>query len=209
MGTQRVSRGGHLDQSPFIRVGSALRELSALRVLVVGAGGIGSAVARRFTAMGCRCVGIRRRPELGVPEGFARVAGPGALEAELAQADVLVLAAPLTAKNEDLINSRRLSLLPTGAIVVNVARGALISDVALLESLTVQHVRGAVLDVFSTEPLPADHAYWRHPSVLVTPHVSGVSTQHWRRALDLFEDNWRRWHAGGPLRNVVDLDAGY
>jgi phosphoglycerate dehydrogenase-like enzyme len=205
----RQQAQSHWDQSPFIRPGSALRELSELRVLVVGAGGIGGAVARRFTAMGCRCVGIRRRPELGVPVGFARVSGPGALEAELTEADVLVLAAPLTAENEFLIDARRLSLLPAGAIVVNVARGALLSDVALLESLTANHVRGAVLDVFSTEPLPSEHAYWQHRDVLVTPHVSGVSTQHWRRALDLFEDNWRRWHAGEPLRNVVDLDAGY
>lgn len=197
------------DQSPFIRAGSELREISELRVLVVGAGGIGSAVARRFSALGCDCVGIRRRPELGIPNGFSRVAGPDALDAELGRADVLVIAAPLTTESSLLIEERRLSLLPAGAIVVNVARGALLSDVALLESLNRNHVRGAVLDVFNTEPLPADNPYWQHSNVLVTPHVSGVSTQHWRRALDLFEDNWRRWHAGEPLRNVVDLNAGY
>ncbi len=205
----RQQAASRWDQSPFIRPGSELREIGELRVLVLGAGGIGSAVARRFTALGCRCVGIRRRPEMGVPDGFARVTGPDALDAELPQADVLVIAAPLTAESSFLIDERRLALLPAGAIVVNVARGALISDVALLDSLNRNHVRGAVLDVFNTEPLPADNPYWQHDNVLVTPHVSGVSTQHWRRALDLFEDNWRRWHAGDPLRNVVDLDAGY
>ncbi|WP_411279737.1 D-2-hydroxyacid dehydrogenase [Gemmatimonas sp.] len=186
-----------------------VRELSELRVLVVGVGGIGSAVARRFSALGCRCVGIRRRPALGAPDGFSRVVGADGLDAELPEADVMVLAAPLTDGSASLLDARRLALLPAGAIVVNVARGALVSDVDLLDSLNRNHVRGAVLDVFNTEPLPADNPYWPHPKVLVTPHVSGVSPRHWRRGLELFIDNWRRWHAGTPLRNVVDLDAGY
>lgn len=201
------------NQLPFIHRGASagadVRELAELRVLIVGAGGIGTAVARRFSALGCRCVGIRRRPELGVPEGFARVVGVDGLEAELAGADVVVLAAPLTGGSTALLDAARLALLPAGAIVVNVARGALVSDEALLDALTRHHVRGAVLDVFTTEPLPVDHPYWQHPRVLVTPHVSAVSPQQWRRGLELFEDNWRRWHAGTPLRNVVDLDAGY
>ncbi|QJR35888.1 D-2-hydroxyacid dehydrogenase [Gemmatimonas groenlandica] len=201
------------NQLPFIHrdlsARAEVRELAELRVLIVGAGGIGTAVARRFSALGCRCVGIRRRPELGAPEGFARVEGPGALDAELPDADVLVLAAPLTGGSASLLDARRLALLPAGAIVVNVARGALVSDEALLDSLNRNHLRGAVLDVFNTEPLPVDNPYWQHPKVLVTPHVSGVSPQHWRRVLELFEDNWRRWQAGTPLRNVVDLDAGY
>ena len=201
------------DQQPFLHRAlddrADVRELAELRVLVVGAGGIGSAVARRFAALGCSCVGIRRRPALGAPDGFARVTGADGLDAELPAADVIVLAAPLTEGSASLLDARRLALLPAGAIVVNVARGALVSDVALLDSLNRNHVRGAVLDVFNTEPLPADNPYWQHPRVLVTPHVSGVSPQHWRRGLELFEDNWQRWQAGTPLRNVVDLDAGY
>jgi len=201
------------DQRPFVRRttdGPAeVRELSELRVVIVGAGGIGSAVARRFSALGCRCVGIRRRPELGAPDGFARVTGADGLDGELPEADVIVLAVPLTEGSASVLDARRLALLPAGAIVVNVARGALVSDVDLLDSLNRNHVRGAVLDVFNTEPLPADNPYWQHPKVLVTPHVSGVSPRHWRRGLELFIDNWRRWHAGIPLRNVVDLDAGY
>lgn len=201
------------NQLPFLHRGVSepadVRELAELRVLIVGAGGIGTAVARRFSALGCQCVGIRRRPELGAPEGFARVVGVEGLDAEFAGADVVVLAAPLTGGSSALLDAGRLALLPAGAIVVNVARGALVSDEALLDALNRHHVRGAVLDVFTTEPLPVDHPYWQHLRVLVTPHVSAVSPQQWRRGLELFEDNWRRWHAGTPLRNVVDLDAGY
>lgn len=198
------------DQTPFTSDSTELRELSECRVLVVGAGGIGTAVARRFAALGCVCVGIRRRPERGTPDGFGRVAGPAALDRELGGADVVVLAAPHTPESGRLLDARRLALLPRGAIVVNVARGALVDDDALRAALDGGGLRGAVLDVFVREPLPADSPWWGHPRVLVTPHVSGVSPRrHWERALTLFEDNWRRWVAGDPLRNVVDPDAGY
>ncbi|HYW32837.1 MAG TPA: NAD(P)-dependent oxidoreductase, partial [Gemmatimonas sp.] len=173
-------------------------------------GGIGSAVARRFTALGCSCTGVRRRPELGIPEGFSAIGGPDDLDRLLPDADVVVVAAPLTEASHATLDGRRLALLPDGAIVVNVARGGLIDDGALLVALGSGRLRGAVLDVFGTEPLPADSPYWQAPRVLITPHVSGVSPRRqWTRALDLFEDNWRRWVADRPLRNVVDLDAGY
>ena len=188
----------------------AAHELSEHRVLVIGAGGIGSCVGRLFTALGCVCTGIRRRPELGPPDGFARVEGPDALENELSQAEIVVLAAPDTPGTHSLLNAARLALLPTGAIVVNVARGALVDEMALVEALDHGKLRGAVLDVFQTEPLPVDHPLWRHPKVLVIPHVSGVSPRRqWARVLGVFEDNWRRYVAGKPLRNIVDLSAGY
>lgn len=197
-------------REPFVENDGGIRELSEYRVLVIGAGGIGSAVAQRFQALGCECTGVRRRPERGVPPGFRRVVGPDALEEVLPDADVVVVAAPLTAGTRTLLDGDRLALLPAGAIVVNVARGPLVADAALLEGLDSGRVRGAVLDVFTTEPLPADSPWWHHPRVLVTPHVSGVSPRRtWQRGLALFMDNWRRWSAGEPLRNVVDLDAGY
>jgi phosphoglycerate dehydrogenase-like enzyme len=198
------------DQGRFVSATTDIRELNELRILVIGAGGIGSAVAARFTALGCSCTGIRRRPELGIPAGFAAVGGPDDIDRLLPDADVVIVAAPQTAATRAVLDAGRFALLPKGAIVVNVARGALIDDAALLEALDGGNLRGAVLDVFHTEPLPPDSPYWRHPGVLITPHVSGVSPRRqWSRALDLFEDNWRRWAAGAPLRNVVDLDAGY
>lgn len=206
----RLQRAGTWDKRPFQTPPFAVREVADLRVLVVGAGGIGSAVATRLQALGAVCTGVRRRPVLGVPAGFARVVGVEALEDVLAEADVLVLAAPLTAVSRGVMDARRLALLPHGAIVVNVARGALLDDDALVAALDAGRLRGAALDVFPEEPLSAGHACWAHPRVLVTPHISGVSpAHHWERALGLFEDNWRRWVAGEPLRNVVDPVAGY
>ena len=196
------------DQGPFTALDSDLRELDDLRVLVIGAGGIGSAVARRFTALGAECTGVRRRPELGVPEGFSKVAGPDEIDALLPTADVVVISAPLTSETRTAMDEQRFALLPEGAIVVNVARGGLVDENALTGAL--DKLRGAVLDVFEKEPLPASSPLWSHPRVLITPHVSGVSPRrHWPRALELFQDNWKRWDAGLPLRNVVDLEAGY
>ncbi|MCC6245233.1 MAG: D-2-hydroxyacid dehydrogenase [Gemmatimonadaceae bacterium] len=206
----RQQAAARWEQRRFADGETEARELEDYRVLVVGAGGIGSAVARRFTALGVTCTGVRRRPELGVPPGFAAVVGPDDLDAALAAADILVIAAPATSSTQLLLDARRVALLPAGAIVVNVARGGLVEDEPLRAALDAGRLRGAVLDVFHTEPLPAESPWWQHPRVLITPHVSGVSPRrYWARALALFEDNWQRWIAGDPLRNVVDLDAGY
>ena len=197
------------DQSPFTNATRPMREVNQCRVLVVGAGGIGSAVAARFSALGCTCIGIRRRPALGTPAGFARVTSPDGLATELGSADIVIISAPLTPSTAALLNAAHLALLPAGAIVVNVARGGLVDDDALLDALDTGELRGAVLDVFSVEPLASTSPFWTHPKVLVTPHVSGVTPRRWERALGLFQDNWRRWVTGEPLLNVVDFDAGY
>ena len=179
-------------------------------MLVLGAGGIGSEVARRCAAFGAACTGVRRRPELGAPPGFARVVGPAAIDAELPAADVVVVAAPSTGETRRLLDSRRLGLLPAGAIVVNVARGALLDEQALAAGLREGRLRGAVLDVFEQEPLAAESPLWGLPSVVMTPHVSGVSPRRfWERGVARLVDNWARYDAGAPLRNVVDKGAGY
>lgn len=197
-------------KSAFVAEQSPLREMGALRVLIIGAGGIGSESARRLTALGARCVGVRRRPELGVPEGFERVVGPGAIDSEIGGADVVVLTAPLTGETRGMLTAERLRALPRGAIVVNVARGALLDENALGEELSSGRLRGAALDVFAREPLGAESPLWTMRSVLATPHVSPVSPgRFWPRQLDLFVDNWRRYARGESLRNVVDKRAGY
>ncbi len=203
-------RSREWSKSFFVSGDSPLREVGDVRVLVIGAGGIGSEVATRFQALGAVCVGIRRRPELGTPPGFARVAGPDALEAELRDADVVVVAAPMTPRTDGLLNAARLDLLPRQAIVVNVARGALVDEGALAERLADGRLRGAVLDVFSQEPLAPSSPLWPLRSALLTPHVSAVSPlRFWPRQLSLFVDNWSRYDQGETLRNLVDKEAGY
>jgi phosphoglycerate dehydrogenase-like enzyme len=194
----------------FVADDSPLRELGDCRVLIVGTGGIGQATATRLAAFGATCVGIRRRPEQGAPPGFERVVGPEGLDAELPSADVLVLAAPLTGETAQLMTRRRLERLPAGAIVVNVARGALMDEEAVADLLETGRLRGAVLDVFQEEPLRPGSRLWRLRSALVVPHVSPVSPgRFWPRSLELFLDNWHRYSSGQPLRNLVDKHAGY
>ena len=198
------------DTAPFVGAGTQIRELGDCRALIIGTGGVGQAVASRLSAFGCRPVGVRRRPELGAPPGFARAVGTDSLDLELPSADLLVLAAPLTVVTRGLMTATRLEALPQGAILVNVARGALLDEEALAASLARRRLRGAVLDVFDEEPLRASSPLWRLGSVLLTPHVSAVSPRgYWQRELSLFLANWRRYRRDEPLRNVVDKRAGY
>ena len=201
---------GEWNKTFFVADDSPLRELGDSRVLIVGTGGLGVEVARRLSCLGATCVGVRRRPDQGVPPGFASVSGLDALERELPAADALVLAAPLTPETAELMTRARLGMLPRHCIVVNVARGAMLDEEALADLLEAGRLRGAVLDVFRKEPLATTSRLWQLRSVMVVPHVSPVSPgRFWPRQLDLFLDNWRRYVAGEPLRNVVDKTAGY
>lgn len=198
------------NKTPFVRLDSVLREMDTVRALVIGTGGIGQAIGERLTALGARCTGVRRRPELGPPAGFDRVVSLDSLDAELSGSDVIVLAAPLTPQTNGLLDGRRLDLLPRSAIVVNVSRGALLDEDALVVRLRDGRLRGAVLDVFREEPLATFSPLWQLRQVLLTPHVSPVSPgRFWPRQLDLFLDNWRRYVSGMPLNNQVNKRAGY
>lgn len=203
-------RRGEWNKTPFVGADSPVRELAECRAVVIGMGGIGQAVARRLSALGCRCTGVRRRTNLDLPEGFERQVSLDDLDGELALVDVVVLATPLTPLTRDVLDARRLDCLPSRAIVVNVARGALLDEAALAERLAAGRLRGAVLDVFREEPLPASSPLWQLPNVLLTPHIAAVSPRmFWERELALFLDNWQRYRDGRPLRNLVDKDAGY
>lgn len=203
-------RRSEWNKAPFVAPDAPLREMDSVRALIVGAGGIGTAAAVRLSALGARCTGVRRRVALGAPDGFERVTGLDALEAELPHHDVVVLAAPLTEETRQLLSAERLDLLPANAIVVNVSRGALLDEDALADRIAAGRLRGAVLDVFAREPLAPTSALWQLRSVLITPHTSPVSPgRFWPRQMDLFLDNWSRYADGRPLRNLVDKNAGY
>jgi phosphoglycerate dehydrogenase-like enzyme len=198
------------DKAAFDGADSPIREMSETRALILGSGGIGGAIGERLSALGARCAAIRRRPELGAPPGCAEVAGPERLDELLPSHDVLVIAAPATPQTRGLVTAARLDRLPRAAIVANVARGALLDEQALAARLANGRLRGAVLDVFQTEPLPPESPLWSLPSAILTPHVAGVSPRgFWDRQTELLLDNWDRHVRGVPLRNTVDKAAGY
>jgi phosphoglycerate dehydrogenase-like enzyme len=205
-----LQREGKWDKQPFVGDSSQVRELADCNVLVIGAGGLGSAIAEAMSHFGARCVGVRRHPDRPLPDGFGRVVGPDAIDAELGGADVVVLSTPATAETRALLDARRIARLKRDAIVVNVGRGSLLDEDALVAALAAGKLRGAVLDVFDAEPLATSSRLWQLRNVLLTPHVSGVSPHwYWPRQLDLFLDNWARYDDGRPMRNVVDKTAGY
>jgi phosphoglycerate dehydrogenase-like enzyme len=186
-----------------------VRELSRARMGIVGLGGIGSEIARRAAALGMEVRAVRRHPDKRCPRGVLWVGGPGSLEKLARMSDVLVIAAPETSETRGLVGASVLSALPRGAFVINVARGSLLDESALLEHLASGQVGGCVLDVFSEEPLPEGHPFWDHPRVVVSPHISAVSDRFWDRQTALLVENIRRYRRGARLLNLVDLKAGY
>jgi phosphoglycerate dehydrogenase-like enzyme len=197
-------------------------ELRDVTVGIVGFGSIGRTVAALATSFGCRVVAVRRHSELeatprsaddegssGAELRLDRVGGPGTLPELLAESDFVVLAAPLTPETEDMINSDTLAMVKPGAWLINVARGRLIDERALLRALRDGHLGGAVLDTFRDEPLPPMSSFYDLPNVIVTPHTAWSSERVLDRSVELFCENLRRFASGEQFLNVVDPDAGY
>ena len=202
-------------------------ELRDVTVGIVGLGSIGRAVGALATAFGCRVIATRRRPEAiggGAPTGadavgsdelsfgeamLERVGGPETLPALLAESDFVVLAAPLTPETENMIDAATLASMKPGAWLINVARGRLVDERALLRALRDGPIGGAILDTFRDEPLQPTSPFYDLPNVIVTPHTSWSSSRVLDRSVELFCDNLRRFAAGDPLLNVVDQRQGY
>ena len=197
-------------------------ELRDVTVGIVGLGSIGRAVGALATAFGCRVVATRRRPEAGgeVHGGdgeelsfgeamLERVGGPETLPALLAESDFVVLAAPLTRETENMISAETLDAMKPGAWLINVARGRLVDERALLRALRDGRIGGAILDTFRDEPLQPSSPFYDLPNVIVTPHTSWSSARVLDRSVELFCDNLRKFATGEPLLNVVDPNRGY
>ncbi|CAN5676358.1 D-2-hydroxyacid dehydrogenase [soil metagenome] len=195
-------------KEPFEHADTPVREISGLTLGIVGFGGIGREAASRAAALGMRPLALRRSGT-DAPPGVELVTGEGALERLLERSDVLLLSVPETPETRGLVGRAELARLPEGALVINVARGGVLDEDALVDCLRSGHLRGAALDVFREEPLPPQSPLWSLPNVLVTPHVSGTSRGFWRREADLILANLRRYRDGEPLINVVDKQAGY
>jgi phosphoglycerate dehydrogenase-like enzyme len=162
---------------------------------------------RRGPAFGLRVLGLRRQP--APVEGVSRVLGPDGLPELLRESDAVVLSVPETGETRGLLGAKELRAMKPGAFVINVARGAVVDEAALLDVLREGRLGGAALDVFATEPLPAASPLWDLPNVIVTPHIAGEPAGYTERVIsEVFADNVARYRAGQPLRNVVDLARG-
>lgn len=197
------------DRGAFTAPSSPLAEFSSLRVGIVGLGGIGAAVARKAAALGMEVRALRRGRSPVCPPGVSWIGGPDDIIELAVQSDVLVLTLPYTATTAGMVDGNVLRALPQGAYLLNVSRGRILDETALVEELDKGHIGGCVLDVFAKEPLARKHPLWDHPGVLVTPHVSAVSGRFWEREIELIVDNIGRFLRGEGLRNVVNLEVGY
>jgi D-2-hydroxyacid dehydrogenase (NADP+) len=183
--------------------------LNGRKMTVVGLGTIGQEVARRANAFGMRVIGIRRRLDQPIPPFVESVVGPDRLHDALRNSDVLVIAAPFVSGTDRLIRAEQLALLNPGAIIINVARGRIIDEPALVAGLENGSLGGAVLDVFEREPLDPASPLWSLPNVIISPHSAGVRPDHWADVIDLFSENLGRFKRGELLLNMVNCDAGY
>ncbi len=181
--------------------GVSFREMLGSNWLIIGFGNIGQRIARQAKGFGATVTAIRR--ELSDPGPADQVATLAELEVYLPTADVVVLACALNDETRGIASSAFFAAMQEDAVLVNIARGGLVDEAALLQALDANALDAAILDVFETEPLPEDHPFWQHPKVYVTPHASnqGLGTQD--RGDALFVDNLRRFLAGGELRNQV------
>lgn len=183
-------------------------ELSGKTMLLLGTGAIGVYTAKLAQAFDMRVVGVRRNPEKSA-EHIDEMVALDDLNAHLPSADFVVLTLPLTHNTHHLIGEAELRAMKKSAILVNIGRGGLIDEAALVRALREGWIAGAGLDVFETEPLPETSPLWDLENALITPHMAGDTPHYTERALEIFLENLRRYHAGEPLTHVVDKTLGY
>ncbi|QCC58565.1 D-2-hydroxyacid dehydrogenase [Natrinema thermotolerans] len=177
-------------------------ELGDRTVGIVGVGAIGSNVADYCRTFEARVIGTKRDPT-DAPESVDEVYGPDGLESVLAESDYLVVACPLTDETRGLLDDEALATLPDDAVLVNIARGQVVDQSALVKALAAGDLGGAALDVFEEEPLPEESPLWDRDDVLVTPHMAGSTPHYWERCADVFLRNYDRFRDGEALENRV------
>jgi phosphoglycerate dehydrogenase-like enzyme len=185
------------------------REVSGATLGLIGLGSIGREVATRAAALGMRVVAVREHPQKGSPPSVQRVVAPSQIDLILAESDYVVLAAPLTASTRNLIDSVRLRNMTPQTCLINVSRGPLLDERALIRALCERQIGGAALDVFEEEPLPQDSELWDLNNLLITPHTAGLTEKLWDRHYLLIHENIRRYLNHEPLLAIVDKNKGY
>ncbi len=198
------------------------QELHDATLGLVGYGSIGRETARLARAFGMRVLALKRHvdqraddgwrlPDIGdaAGENVDQLFTPDQLHAMLAECDYVAITAPLTPETRGLLGAAEFQVMKREAVIINVARGGVIDEAALIDALRDRVIGGAALDVFEQEPLPADSPLWHLPNVILSPHVSGFTPHYDERAMALFAENLRRYEGGEPLLNVVDVQRGY
>jgi phosphoglycerate dehydrogenase-like enzyme len=184
-------------------------QLAGSSVLLVGLGGAGRQIARLLGAAGVRVCGAGRPGRYYDVPGVTSYVASDQLATVLPEVDALVLACPLTEQTRGLIGAAELALMRPGSVLVNVARGPVVDEEAMVGALRSGHLGGACLDVFATEPLPESSPLWDMPNVIVSPHSAATVAAENGLITGIFTDNIKRWLAGRPLRNLYDRAAGY
>ena len=205
----RSQAARHWAQDELEGAASGVRILHGARMGIVGLGAIGAELAKIAAPFGFSISAIRRRIDQPVPDGVDEVSTPDRLLDLVAKSDVIVIAAPHTPETKRLIGRREVDAMKRGAFLINVARGKMIDDEAVIEALGDGRLGGAALDVFTQEPLEPESPYWDLPNVIITPHASGSMQDYWTPLVALFSENLRRFESGRELVNVVDKMAGY
>lgn len=183
--------------------------LAGSTALILGLGQVGRRIAEVIAALGVCVYGLRRSAGCVLPPGVARVIAADELDLILPQVDYLIIATPYTPDTYHLVDARRLALLKPPAVLINVGRGQVVEEPALIAALQAGRLRGAALDVFEREPLPVDSPVWDLPNVLVSPHSASTVAGENARIVDLFIENLHRWLDGRPLRNLFQNDRQY
>ena len=178
---------------------------------IVGYGDIGRQSASRLKAMGVEVLALKRTPPADghADPWISRFYGPDGLLEMIARCDYIVVTAPLTAQTRGLIGAREFAAMKPDAVILNVGRGAVIDEPAMIAALTGKRIRGAALDVFTVEPLPAGHPFYTLENVLLSPHSTDHTHDWLDRAMQFFLAQYGRFHRGEPLLNVVDKKLGY
>jgi phosphoglycerate dehydrogenase-like enzyme len=186
-----------------------IREVAGATLGMVGLGSIGRTAARHAAALGMHVIAVREHPEKGSPEGVEQVFPSSQLDTLLEKSDYVALAVPITATTNALIDATRLAKMKPDACLINVGRGQLIDEGALVQALRENKIGGAALDVFVEEPLPASSPLWDLDNLLITPHTAGLTEKQWDRQYALVAENMRRYLNHQPLLAVVDKQKGY
>lgn len=185
-----------------------LTELGGAILLIAGFGSIGRELAKRAKAFGMRIWGVTRSGN-GDTSLAERIIPATQLDSVLPEADYVVLATPETSETKQLMNAERLALMKHGARLINIGRGSLLDEAALIAALEGGSLGGAALDVTSVEPLPPESALWKTPNLLITPHTSAISARLWERETALLMELLERWFDGREMTNRVDFARGY